>query len=221
MSADNTQLKSLVQEAKDACRVKVDALIAQLGSDDPDVIDIVQNLENTFEKFKVEGIWLHPIEFDPLQFVQHILTIRTLPDGALDELQTEVENLTTFLEDNILQESLRWLNHASTSDWNIKMLEAMRLIRGNITRKKKSMADSGDDPMENEEFQEEDDRFNNQIDDYRAKLKNNEIDTNQNDLKMVALYDRLIGVVETVVQFTGAYKLLNDFIEKKINGNAN
>ena len=220
MANDNTQLKSLVQEAKDACRIKIDALIAQLGNDNPEVAAMTQKLEKAFEKFKVEGIWIHPIEFDPIQLVQHILTIRILPDGALGDLRTAVDNLTRFLEEKVLEDPLRWLTEASTNDWNVKMLEALRLIRGDITRKKKSMADAGHDPMGNAAFRAQDERFTGQIEDYRTKLKNNEVDTNENDLKMVTLYDQLIGVVTTVTQFKEAYKALNDFIEKKISGNA-
>lgn len=220
MASDNTQLKHLVHEAKDACRVKMDALTANVESDDPKIVELHEHLNTTFDKFKIEGLWLQPIPFDQVEFVKHILAIRMLPNGKLDDMQTQAQKLTKFLEEEILEKSLRTLSRSISSDiWNIEMLEALRKIRGNITRKKNAMADAGDDPMNNSAFRTQDERFTGQIEDYRTKLKNNEVITDENDLKMVGLYDQLIGVVDKISQFTGAYKLLNDFIEKKINSN--
>ena len=221
MPNDNAQLKELVHEAKDACRVKINALIQEVGEDDPGVTGLNASVKKTFDKFRIEGIWLNPIEFDQLQFVQHILAVRILPDGVFDDLKEAIEKLIRFLEEKILKAPLDALAATSTSDWNLKMLEALRQIRSTITRKKNAMAAAGNDPMDDAAFRKQDERFNNQIEVYRTKLKKNEVETDENDLRMVGLYDKLIGVVNTVPQFTGAYKLLNDFIEQKITDNPN
>ncbi|MBK8491345.1 MAG: hypothetical protein IPL49_10770 [Saprospirales bacterium] len=196
-------MKNLVHEAKDACRVKMDALTEKLDSNDPKLAQLHTHLNTTFDKFKIEGLWLQPIPFDQVKFVKHILAIRMLPNGVLADMEAQAQKLTKFLEEEVLEKSLRTLSRSISSDtWNVEMLEALRKIRGNITRKKNSMADAGDDPIQNSAFRTQDERFNGQLEDYRTKLKPHEVISDENDLKMVGLYDQLIGVVETMVQFT-------------------
>lgn len=216
MATDNTKLKTLILEAKDACRVKIDALIADRGAEDADVKALIKKLETVFEKFKIDGIWMNPIPFDEAKFLQQILFIRTSADGDVNEFSKLVKELTQFLEREILVIPLEWLNDASTSDWNVKMLEALRKIRTTITKKKNTMADAGNDPLESPAFKDQDELFAIRVEDYRFKLKTNDVETDENDLKTVGLLDQLIGSAATVPQFAKFYKMLNDYIGKEI-----
>ena len=216
MATDNAQLKTLILEAKDACRVKIDTLIASLGKEDPGVKKLIKDLETVFEKFKIDGIWMNPIPFDEAKMLQHILFIRTSADGDLEGFSQLAKDLAAFLEAEVLKIPLQWLSEVSTSDWNLKMLEALRKIRSTITKKKNAMAEAGNDPMANPAFRTQDELFNIRVEDYRSNLKDNLVQTDENKVKTVGLLDQLIGSAPTVVKFTQYYKMLNDFIGKEI-----
>lgn len=210
MPNDNATLKTLIMEARDACRLKTDTL----NRTDPAVARVIEDLHRTFDKFKADGIWVHPIPYDEPKLLQHILFIRTLTDGDTSDFIREAEELISFLEE-ILKEPVQWLAQAGTSDWNLKMLEALRKIRGAVTRKKKSLAEAGEDPMEKPGFPEMDEEFNTLIDDYRAKLKENEVQANENDIKSVGLMEQLLNSAGTAAKFIQYFKLLIKFLKEK------
>ncbi len=222
MATDNFKLKTLVLEAKDACRVKIDALIAgaELGKEDPKIKALIKSLETVFEKFKIDGIWMNPIPYDESKFLQKILFIRTATDGDLEEFTQLSKELALFLEKEVLHIPLQWLSDVSTSDWNVKMLEALRKIRTTITKKKTAMTAAGNDPLLDPAFRNQDELFNIRVEEYRVKLKSNEVTTDENDLKTVGLLDQLINSANTLPQFTKYYKLLNDFLKKELEGAA-
>lgn len=216
MATDNTRLKALILEAMDACRVKTDAFSAVLSKDDPGLLALIKDTSAVFEKFKIDGLWMNPIPFDEAKLLQHILFIRTDAGTDLAAFSKLAKDLVQFLEKEVLKTPLQWLIDASTSDWNIKMLEALRKIRTTITKKKNSLAEAGTDPMQNNAFKVQDELFNTQVEAYRTKLKDNEVETDENKLKTVGLLDQLTGSAETVAKFTQFYKMLNDFIGKEI-----
>ena len=218
MPNDNPSLKALVLDAKDACRVKIDSLQTTLGEDAPELAVLNESMNQTFDKFRIEGIWLHPIPYDEPKLIERILFIRTLPDGSLEDLQKGVKALLDFLEE-VLKEPLDWLTEANTSDWNLKMLDALTRIRGTVTRKRKSLAEAGDDPMDANGFPELDANYNERLDDYRAKLKANEVQANENDIKTVKLLDQLIASSETSAKFIQYLKMLVRFLEEKTTVN--
>lgn len=211
MPNDNATLKSLVAEAKDACRVKLDTL----DKTDPGVIQADKDLQKTFEKFRIEGIWLQPIPYDESQLLQHILLIRTLTDGSVEEFVAEAKELVQLLE-GILKEPILWSSENNTSAWNLKMLDALRKFRSTVTRKKKSLADAGSDPMNVPGFAQLDEEFNTLIDEYRSKLKENAVQANQNDTGAVGNLEQLINLAATAAKFIQYFKLAIKFIKEKI-----
>jgi hypothetical protein len=218
MPNDNPSLKALVLEAKDACRVKIDILKIALGDEAPELVTLNEAMNHTFDKFKLEGIWLHPISYDEPKLIERILFIRTLPDGSLEDLQKGVKELLDFLE-KVLKEPLNWLTEANTSDWNLKMLDALTRLRGSVTRKRKALAEAGDDPMDTAGFPELDANYNELLDDYRVKLKANEVQANENDIKTVKLLDQLISSSETSAKFIQYLKMLIRFLKEKTEAN--
>lgn len=211
MSTDNNLLKTLLLEAQDACRIKIDAL-----SDSSVAGQLRQDMEKLAVKFRLEGIWAQPITFDEVKLLQFIIAIRSLDNGAQAPLKEQISKLTHFLETEVLPEPLQWLTEATTSDWNIKMLEALRKLRGTITRKKNALAAAGTDPMDNAAFRNQDDIFNRQVEIYRTQLKDNVVSADENDLKTVGFMDQMINSVSDVARFTESYNWLNIFLEKKI-----
>jgi hypothetical protein len=211
MSTDNNLLKTLLLEAQDACRVKIAAL-----DDTSAATQITATIENFSAKFRMDGIWARPITFDEVRLLQFIIAIRSLNNGDLAGLQAQVGQLAAFLENEVLPEPLDWLTQATTSDWNIKMLEALRKLRGTITRKKNALATAGSDPMDNAAFRKQDEIFNEQVEVYRDQLKEDVVSSDENDLKTVGFMDQMINSVSDVARFTESYNWLNIFLEKKI-----
>lgn len=84
-----------------------------------------------------------------------------------------------------------------------------------ITKKKNTMADAGDDPLESPAFKDQDELFAIRVEDYRFKLKTNGVETDENDLIGGAArpIDRLKRYAP---QFAKFYKMLNDYIGKEI-----
>jgi len=212
MATDNIRLKALILEAMDACRVKIDAFAAVLSKDNPGLLALRKDTSAVFEKFKIEGIWANPIPFDEAKLLQQIVLIRTSAGDDFAGFSKLAKELTGYLETEVLKTPLQWLIDASTSDWNLKMLDALRNIRSTITKKKNSMAEAGTDPLQNAAFKAEDELFNEQVEVYRTKLKDNEVETDENKLKTMKDLASLINLSETVADFTGNYELLNEFI---------
>lgn len=217
MVTDNDRLKSLLFEAKDACRVKMEQLSKTRPEDDADLNEIDKTINEVFEKFRIEGIWAQPIPFDEGKLLQHILAVHTMDDeNLLPTFKAQVVSFKKYLEKEVLPKPLEALMDSLPSDWNMKMLEAIRLLRGSITRKKTDFTNQGNNPMDDDAFGIQDLHFAEAVELYRSKLKNNEVDTDQNDLKTMGYLNSMISSVSELVKFTQYYVLLNKFIDKKI-----
>lgn len=219
MTTDNNYLKQLLFEAKDTCQGTMDKLSQSEQTQQAELKKIQAMIDEVFEKFRVDGIWTQPIPFDEARMLQFILSIHTLDEEMelLQEFKSRVMAFKRYLETEVLPKPLGTLMESAPSDWNLKMLEALRLLRGVITRKKTALTNAGHNPMDDDDFNEQDSHFATAVELYRDHLKENLVNTHEGDLKTINIVSGLINGVTEVDKFTQFYKLLNQFIDKKNN----
>lgn len=210
MPNDNATLKKLVAEAKDACRVKMNAL----DNTDPRVAQTEKDLEKVFDKFLIENLFSLPIPYDEPLLLQHILHIRTSGEGAVEEFVAEAKKLVELLE-GIVKEPILWLSEGGGSGWNNQVLDALRKLRSTVTRKKNTLANAGSDPANASGYAALNEDYNAHLDLYRAKLKDNSVSANEEDVKSVLGLEQLFTLAGSATKFIQYFKLTVKFLKEK------
>lgn len=221
MPSQNETLITLLRDVQQSCLAKLQALQSN-GTEADDRISATQARIAQLEKdFSDEGLWAHPLDYNNHELLQAIVAVKMAPEQDPDHFFEKADHLITYLSESILPKLQDFSANADTSVWNQKMLDELLKMRRALRKTKNDLIQAGEDLDNDAGFIDLEHTFTALLATYRQHLRENDILSNEDNIRLMQLLIDLIKTAATVAEFKTAYQTLNDFIESQLPATEN
>ncbi|MCP3931407.1 MAG: hypothetical protein GY705_20165 [Bacteroidetes bacterium] len=216
MPNTNASLKEIIEDARLICKNKLLLIQTKFGGDHPEVSATQEEQTAVFSHFDNPEFWTVSIEMDEAILKEHIEKVDAIsPDGLEDYLNC-IENLLDLLEEGIVEVVEEQLNAGIISDFNLKVLNALRKTRQIIGGRKRYFKNQGIDLGDDPDFQEMVSQQDKAIREYRKLLRSNAIVSKETDVNIVNRFGSEIRKATVLRLFFALYKALTRIIKRKL-----
>lgn len=207
------QLKSLLERAKNVCTNKHNQVAATLnGTPSSKFIDLGNDSNSLFVLLLQPSFFTTEITtIDTTELKEQITTLDVLDPSQFNEYITLLESFLKYLREDVLVDLKREENNNQIEDWNLKVLDALRMLGRKITGRKRFFNNLGTDLNNDPIYKQH--RISRK--DYRQKLKNNTIHSVATDEIVLNKFSDDIADLTVLTTFTEMLGKTNTFMDKK------
>ncbi len=211
----DTQLMSLLERAKKVCSNKHTQVAASLIGTPSTKFSDLNNEQNSLFLLLIQ-----PSSFDSeiqaidkLDLEAQITAVDVLDPSQFNEYLTVMESFITYLKEKVLVHLQNQGDENLTNDWNLKLLDALRMLQRKITGRKRHFNNLGADLRNDPTYKYH--RVARK--DYREKLKNNTIQSLATDEIVLNNFREEIIDLTVLTTFIEILERTNTFMDKKRN----
>lgn len=209
----DTQLKSLLERAKNVCNNKHNQVASSLtGTPSTKFTDLNNEQHSLFV------LLIQPSSFeseipaiDKLVLETQITTVDVLDPSQFNEYLVVMESFLTYLKEKVLIHIQSQVEENAIGDWNLKVLDALRMLQRKITGRKRHFDNHGADLGNNAIY-----KYHKMArKDYREKLKKNTIQSLATDEIVLNNFQEEIIDLTVLTSFIEILEKTNTFMDKK------
>lgn len=216
MTTDNERFKTILHDARLICLNKLQQVQAQFGKEHTEVAALESEMNAVIGHFDNPALWLNPIPFDEMEITTYITQVDATNPGDLPSFKENVRNFIAYLNDQVLKAPISSMESNNTSDFNLKVLDALTQCQRNIGGRKVFFKNQGTDLDNDPAFQEKQNEQRPAMDRYREALKTNEVQSVESDWIIFNRISEAIRQATVLVQFFAIYDLLTKTIKSKL-----
>jgi hypothetical protein len=213
---NNDQFKTVLHDARLICRSKFNAVKAIHGENNTEVVNIQNDLKDVYRQFDNPAVWTQSLTYDHMEVMNLILKVGVADPNDLANFLKVTKELLDVLEEEVLKDPLEKIREMQPSDWNVKVLNAMRRTHQRIAGREVYFRNRGQDPHHDPEYVTMDTNHKEKAAEYRILLNTNGVQSTESDEILISGFGELIKKSEVYIQFKGLYKGYADFIVTKI-----
>ena len=207
------QLEMLLKRAKMVCTNKHDQVASSLnGTPSTRFIDLDNEQKSLFLLLmKPTSFNTEMPSIDKTELETQITALDVLDPSQFTEYLTLMESFLFYLKEKVLNQLLANEADNPTSDWNLKVLDALRGMRRKITGRKRFFKNKGKDIADDPIYKQHKIIRN----DYREKLKNNTVQSVATDEMVLQKFKKDIAKLTLITTFMDMIGKTNAFMEEK------
>jgi len=216
MPSQNETLITLLRDVHQSCLTKFQALqnTATAGSDQfLATQDRIAQLESDF---KDEALWAHPVDYNNHELLQAIVAVKMAPEEDPVNFFAKADHLIDYLTEHILSKIQDFSTNADTSVWNQKMLDELMKMRRALRNTKNNLIQAGEELGNDTAFVNLEDTFTTLLVAYRKHLRENSVQSNEDNIRLMQLLVELVKTAATVADFKTTYQTLNDYVKSQL-----
>lgn len=221
MPSKNETLITLLRDIHQSCLAKLKALEGTEAAEDDRISEALDQITQLESDFNDEALWSHPLDYNHHELLQAIVAVKMAPEQDTDHFIEKVNHLLAYLTDHILSKLQDFSTNADTSVWNQKMLDELLKMRRALRQTKNDLIQAGADLGNDAAFAELETTFTALLADYRKLLRDNDIQSNEDHIRLMQLLIDLVKTAASVADFKTAYQTLIDFVKSQIPANEN
>ena len=210
----DTQLKTLLEKARNVCMHKHNQVAASInGTPSQKFIEVSAEQDSLFVKLSQPALMEEGIVvIDKTELSEKITAVDVLNPSQFNEYLTAIASFFAYLKENVLVHLPVPVAASQTTDWNLKVLDALRGMRRKITGRKRFFKNQGTDITNDLVYQKHKSTRNN----YRDKLKNNEIQSVATDEITLLKFKDDIAEMTILASFMDTLGKTNTFMNEKL-----
>lgn len=216
MPSQNETLITLLRDVHQSCLTKLQTLQSAATGDTSSFSEAQAKITQLESDFNNEALWAHTLDYDNHELLQAIVAVKMAPDDDPDGFLEKTAHLIAYLRADILDKLQAFSRNADTSVWNQKMLDELLKMRRALRKTKNDLIGAGHDLENDSEFVDLENNFTALLADYRTYLRDNKVQSNEDDIRLIQLLIELVKSAATVKDFKAAYQTLNDFVKSQI-----
>lgn len=216
MVTDNERFKVILHDARLISLGKLQMVRSKIGTSQPDLAAIEQDLEGTANRFNDPVLWMNPIPFEEDEITGFILRIDQCNPADLQGFIELLRGLLAYLKDNVLKNSMAVLELSPMTTFNLKVLDALLMTQRNISGRKVFFKNHGIDLDTDPQFLSMQQEQMPILAEYRKVLTQNQVQSTEMD---VIVFNRIAVSIKgaTVLQkFLAFYGMFTSSMKSKL-----
>lgn len=216
MTTDNERFKVILHDARLISLSKFQMVEAKFGATNADLIALGKEIDTSVGLFNDPAVWVSPIPFEEEKITQYMIEIDAADPGDLNKFLKLMRDFMAYLKDEVLKASRIERKSVSVSDFNQKVLNAIRIAHQNIDGRKAFFKNRGIDLSTNPQFITLQKDQQETWATYRNALVNNIVQSKETDVLIFKTIGGSIKQSTQVANFLNYYAKLTETMKKKI-----
>lgn len=212
----NAALKALLLNARLIYLVKKQQVNAPPGAPTTKCELLDQKYQTLFGHLANPQLWSKPIPFAAGTIASPVLALDQVDASNTNDFLQKAQALYDLLTNSLLQTPLAAIATTSTSTWNIKMLNALRLILQTIDGRKAFFKRQGTDLDQHDTFPQMETQQLQLMTTYRQLLKSDAIKATESRVRNVKTRNGGLANESHLDGFLKKYNNLNKYISKQV-----
>jgi hypothetical protein len=212
----NNALQALLFNARLICLVKFKAVESKLTASNPSVQKLHKEYYSLFAHFSNPKFWSQDITLIPGKLSPLILEVDAADPAATTDYLVKAQKLYDFLKKDLLKSAIAGVGSTSTSTWNLKMLNALRIVLQQEDGREAFFKKQGTNLDQHQEYQEMKSRHLQLMATYSELLTSNAVTATEKKVENVKKRGNNIEQSTQLSVYFDHYQKLSEYINTQI-----